>query len=248
MLAVEKELHRIVEKFDGLGEASLCGAEWRLQVEEDGLVAQGILGVPAAGLPPGIGHIEASLGSEEVALHAEGVPKRGPGEAAELVDPVLLEEVAIRNPVRYMNGQIGEVDGVGWLLGCGLAPAGQQLAETPACEAPVGMNAGEAFLHVKCEEIVQEARRLGSGPGEGSVDEPEDRRKAVRLVKLEQPASYLPASGADGEQVEELFVLLRRPVGGEQILQGSGIEMLVLHSILLERASLTKAENSAIRG
>jgi hypothetical protein len=40
--------------------------------------------------------------------------------------------------------------------------------------------------------------------------------------------------------MEELLVLLRRPVGGEQVLQGGGIEVFVLHAILLFRASLSE--------
>jgi hypothetical protein len=52
-------------------------------------------------------------------------------------------------------------------------------------------------------------------------------------VKLEQPAADLAAAGADGEQVKELLVLPHRPVCGEQVLQGVGIEMVVLHANLL---------------
>jgi hypothetical protein len=33
--------------------------------------------------------------------------------------------------------------------------------------------------------------------------------------------------------VEELLVLFQRPVCGEQALQGGGIEMFVLHAVLL---------------
>jgi hypothetical protein len=174
------------------------------------------------------------LGSEEIALYSSCVPERGPGEAAELVDPALLEEVAVRNPVGYVDRKIGEVNSLGWLLRSRLAAlADQQLAEAPTREAPVAVDAIEAFLHVECEKLLQEPGRFGTGSGESGVDEPEDRGECVGLVQLEQPASGLPAAGTDGEQVEELRVLLRRPVCGEQVLQVGGIEVLVLHATLL---------------
>jgi hypothetical protein len=95
------------------------------------------------------------------------------------------------------------------------------------------VKASETFLRSQEEKLFQEPRSLGARPGEGGIDEPEDRRECVGLVKLEQPASHLPAARADGEQVKELLVLLRRSVCGEQVLQGGGIEMFVLHAILL---------------
>jgi hypothetical protein len=49
-------------------------------------------------------------------------------------------------------------------------------------------------------------------------------------VQFEQPAAHLPAVRTDGEHVEELLGLLGRAVCGEQVLQGGGIEMLVLHA------------------
>ena len=55
----------------------------------------------------------------------------------------------------------------------------------------------------------------------------------VGLVKLEEPASHLAAAGADGEQMEELLVLPGGAVQGQQVLQGVGVEVPVLHSILL---------------
>jgi len=94
------------------------------------------------------------------------------------------------------------------------------------------VEAGKAFLWIEGEELFEEPRRFGARPGQGGVDQTEDRRKCVGFVKLEQPAADLFTSGADGEQMEELLVLLRRPVRGEQALQGGGIEVLVLHAIL----------------
>jgi hypothetical protein len=65
------------------------------------------------------------------------------------------------------------------------------------------------------------------------------------LVKREQPTADLTATRADGEQVEELLVLLRRPVHGEQVLQGGGIEMFVLHAAKPPlKASWTEKDNS----
>ena len=127
------------------------------------------------------------------------------------------------------------MDGLGRLLRCGLAASSdQQLAEAPAHEAPVGVEAGEAFLRSEGKELLQEPGCFCAGAGEGGVDGPEDRREGVRLVKLEEPASDLSTAGADGEQMEELLVLFHRPVHGEQALQGGGIEVSVLHAILLE--------------
>jgi len=167
-------------------------------------------------------------------LHPEGVPEGGPGEAAELVDPALLEEAGVRDPIGHMDCEVSEVEGLGRLLRGGLAaPADEQLAETPAHEARVGVETGEAFLRIEREELLQEAGRLRARASEGGVDRTEDRGESVGLVKFEQPAADLSATRTDGEQVEKLLVLLHRPVCGEQVLQSGGIEMLVLHAILL---------------
>jgi hypothetical protein len=133
-----------------------------------------------------------------------------------------------------VDREVGQVKGLGGLLGSGLAAsADEQLAEAPAHEALVGVKTGKALLRIEGEEVLQELGRFGSRAGEGGVDGTEDRGEGVGLVKLEQPAADFATAGADGEQVEELLVLLRRPVRGEQVLQGGGIEMLVLHAILL---------------
>jgi len=95
------------------------------------------------------------------------------------------------------------------------------------------VEAGEACFRIEGKELAQELRRLGAGAGEGGVDGAEDWGEGLGLVKLEQPAADLSAARADGEQVKELLVLLHCPVCGEQVLQGGGIEMLVLHAILL---------------
>ena len=94
------------------------------------------------------------------------------------------------------------------------------------------MEAGEAFLRIEGEEFLQQAEGLGTRASQGGVDRAEDRRELFGLVKLEQPAADLSAAGANGEQVKELLVLVRCPVCGEQVPQGGGIEMSVLHAIL----------------
>jgi hypothetical protein len=133
-----------------------------------------------------------------------------------------------------MDGKVCEVEGLGRLLWRGLAaPPDQELAEAPAHEARVGMKVGEAFLRSEGEKLLQERGRLDTRPSEGGVEGAEDSREGLGLVKLEQPTADLSTAGADSEQVEEMFVLLRRSIHGEQALQGSGIEMLVLHAILL---------------
>jgi hypothetical protein len=112
-----------------------------------------------------------------------------------------------------MDCQVGEIEGVGWLLRRHLtAPVDQQLAESPAHKTRIGVNAGKALLRSKLEKLLQKSGSLGTGPGEDGVDEAKDGGEGVGLAKLEQPASDLAAVGTDGEQVEELRVLLRRPV------------------------------------
>jgi hypothetical protein len=69
-------------------------------------------------------------------------------------------------------------------------------------------------------------------------------REGLGLVKLEQPAADRSAMGTDGQKMEELLVLLRRPICGEQALQSGGIEVLVLHTILLSKF-LQKKKRSA---
>jgi hypothetical protein len=77
------------------------------------------------------------------------------------------------------------------------------------------VESGEAFLRIEGEKLLQEPGGLGTGPGEGRVDRSEDKRESVGLMQREQPASSLAAAGANGEQMEELLVLLRRPVHGK---------------------------------
>jgi hypothetical protein len=129
-LTVQEDIRGVIEQLDRLGEASLRGAKRRFQVPKGWLVAQRILGAQDSAFPPGVGHVEAPLGAGKLALHPESVPEGRPGEAAELIDPALLEEVAFRDPVRHMDGKVCKVEGLGRLLRCGLAaPADEQLAE-----------------------------------------------------------------------------------------------------------------------
>jgi hypothetical protein len=173
MLAVEKELHGVGEQLERLWETPLCQAQRGLQVQKDGLVAQGILGAPGSRLPPGVRHVEAPLGSCVVSVHPAGVPQRGPGEAPELVDPALLEEAAVRDSVRHVDRQVGEVDGLSRLLRCGLAaPADQQLAEAPAHETRIIVQPGEAFLPIRREALQ-------------ALAEERERRHKAELAALE---------------------------------------------------------------
>jgi hypothetical protein len=133
------------------------------------------------------------------------------------------------------------------VLRCGLAaPADEQLAEAPAHEARFDVKAGETLLWVEREELRQELRRLGAGAGESGVDRAEERGEGVGLVKLEQPAADLAAARADGEQVEEVFILFRGAIRGEQALQGGCIEVLVLHAIPPSKL-LERGDSSAFR-
>jgi hypothetical protein len=146
-----------------------------------------------------------------------------------------------------MNREVGQVDGLGGVLRCGLAaPADEQLAEAPAHEARVGVKAGEAFLRSEGEKLLKEPGGLGTGSGEGGVDRTESGREGVGLVKLEQPAADLAAARADGEQVEEMLILFRGAIRGEQALQGGGIEVLVLHAIPPSKL-LERGDSSAFR-
>lgn len=58
-------------------------------------------------------------------------------------------------------------------------------------------------------------------------------------MQLKQPAARLSANGAHGQQREELLILLRRAIDGEQALQSGSAEMLVLHASLLSGYVLT---------
>jgi hypothetical protein len=133
-----------------------------------------------------------------------------------------------------MDREVGQVEGLGRLLWCGVAaPADQELAKAPAHETRVGMESDEAFLRSEREKLRQQRGCLGTEAGERGVDESEDRREGVGSMKLEQPTSHLSAARANREQVEELLVLCRRPIRGQQVLQGGGNEMSVLHTVLL---------------
>src|SRR5688572_16913391 len=147
MLSVEEKLDGVVKQLERFGETPLRSSQWCLQVHQDRLIAHGVISALGSRLPPGICHIEATLGSREITLDPEGVSKSSPGKASELIDPMFLEEVSIRNPVRHVYGEVGEVPGLGGLLRRGLAaPTDQQLAEPPAQEAAIGIKAGKAFL------------------------------------------------------------------------------------------------------
>ena len=65
-----------------------------------------------------------------------------------------------------MDREVGEVDGFCRLLRRSLAaPADQQLAEAPAHEVRVGMEAGQTFLRIERREHLQELGGLGPRPG-----------------------------------------------------------------------------------
>jgi hypothetical protein len=126
------------------------------------------------------------------------------------------------------------MDCLEWILRCGLATlTDQQLTESPAHEPLVGVKSIEAFFGVQGQQLLQDLGSLSAGPGEDGVQESEDRGKGVGLVKRQQPAPHLAAAGADGQQMEELLVLPGSPVDRQQMLQGGGIKMPVLHAILL---------------
>jgi hypothetical protein len=107
------------------------------------------------------------------------------------------------------------------------------------------MESIEALFRIQGEKLFQKPRSLGTGPGECGIDQSKDRREGMGPVEIKEPASDLPAAGADGEQMKELLVLLHGSIHGKPALQGGGIEVLVLHGILL--ASLERTHNSAFR-
>jgi hypothetical protein len=171
------------------------------------------------------------LNLAHIALHSAGVAEGCPGEGAELVDPRLLKGRRSRKQVRHVDRELGEVDSVGCSLQCALAAlADEELAQPPAHEARIGVDVGKAVLAIEKRELFQKSGRLGAGPGEDGVDQSEDGGQSFGLVKLEQPAADLVAGGTDGQEMEELLVLLGGSVHGEQALHGGGIKMLVLHA------------------
>ena len=199
----------------------------------DRLVAERVPDARCARLPPGVRHLEAPLRSREVALHPVGITKSGPGEAAELVEPLFLEGLLLLKHVRHMDCEVGEVDGFECLLRGGPAAlADQELAQSPAHEPRVRPEVGKAGLWTKKDELFQKPGSLSAGPGEGGVDQAEHGREGLGLMQLEQPAACLSANRAGSQQVEELLILLRRSVDGEQALQSGSIEMLVIHAFL----------------
>jgi hypothetical protein len=160
-----------------------------------------------------------------------GVGESGPREGLKLVDPFLLEGLALGDQISYVDRKVGKMESFGGLCRCGLAAfANEKLAESPARETGFGVEMGDAALGNGGEERLQELRRLGAGTGEDGVDEAEDRRESVGLAQLEEPAAGHPANGASLQGMEEVLVLLDGAVDGEQAFEGGGIEMLVLHA------------------
>ena len=65
-------------------------------------------------------------------MHLVGVAEGSPGEAAELIDPLLLEGLTLWNHLRPMDRQVGEVDGFGRAFRRGPAAlVHQELAQPP---------------------------------------------------------------------------------------------------------------------
>jgi hypothetical protein len=140
-----------------------------------------------------------------------------------------------------VDGEVCEMEGLGGLVRCGLTTVPhEELAEAPAYEAAIGVEQGEAVRRIEVLDLVEKAGSLRAGAGQGSVDRTEDRREGLGAVEVEEPASHLSARRADGQQVEELLVLLGGAVCGEQIFQRGGIEVLVLHAFLLASYSLRR--------
>ena len=111
--------------------------------------------------PPGRGMQRISRG-DDFQRSGDGVQQAtGTSSALLRVHPAFLEEVALGDPVRHVDGQIGEMNGLGWLLRCGLAtPADHQLAEAPTREAFVGLEAGEAFRFDESRRETEPRSRL----------------------------------------------------------------------------------------
>jgi len=140
-----------------------------------------------------------------------------------------------------MDGEVREVEGFGGLLRRGLAAVPhEEFAEPPAHEAAIGVELGEAVRWIEVRELLEKAGRLGAGAGQGGVDGTEDGREGLGTVEVEEPASHFSARRANGQQVEELLVLLGGAVCSEQMFQRGGIEMLVLHAFLLASYSLRR--------
>ena len=74
------------------------------QIQKDGLVARGILRIPAS-------HQESAMSKARSAPRMAAVhpPGSGPGEASKLVRPTLFEVAALGDAVRHMDGQVGSM-------------------------------------------------------------------------------------------------------------------------------------------
>jgi hypothetical protein len=133
-----------------------------------------------------------------------------------------------------VNREISEVNGFGQPLRRDLAtPADQQLAKTPAPKAAAGVEEGEPVFGRQRQDLFQKAWSFGAGSGKERVDGSKDGREGLVPVQIQKPASDFPATGANGEQMKELLVLLHGSIHGKPALQGAGIEVFVLHGNLL---------------
>jgi hypothetical protein len=208
-LTAEEKIHGLIEELEGFGEAALGHSKRSLQGQEDRLIAEGVSYAGGAGLPPGVCHLEASLGSDEIALHFVGVGESRPGEGSKLIDPLLLEGLSLGNQVRDVDGQVGEVGGLGGVFRCGLAAlVDEELAESPAHKAWSDVEMGKAVLGVEGGELFQELGRFSTGPSQDGVDQAEDGREGVGPVQIEKPAAHLSTGRTHRQSVEELLVLL----------------------------------------
>jgi hypothetical protein len=93
-------------------------------------------------------------------------------------------------------------------------------------------------------EGLPETGGLGAGEGQGDVDGSEERRQHAGPVEIEEVTASLPAAGTDGDQVEELAVLILGTVEGQQTLQGAPVQVLVLQA----RSSFQDSPSGSLEG
>jgi len=96
--SVEEEIDGLVEELEGFGQAALRHPQGGLEVEEDGLIAEGVSDVRGAGFPPGVRHVEGCLGASEIALHFAGVAEGGAGRGCGVGRSILSSKGSSASP------------------------------------------------------------------------------------------------------------------------------------------------------
>jgi hypothetical protein len=221
----------LVEEREGLVETPLGDPQRSLQIQDHGLVPEDVSGRLDTGSPPRVRVPESLFRVGKVAFHPQGVAEMAPGGRPELIGPAGLRGLVILQRLGHDHRDLRHLDCKGGILRCDLlAFPSDELRETPTQERSIPSNQGETILMGMRRETLPKGRRLGPGPRQHGVDDSEAQRQSAGPVEIEKPAAGLAALRADGNLVEETAVLGLRAVQGQQLVQGRGVQVLVLHA------------------